>query len=388
MQFESKIEKASEVIIEGLEADNKLTYLVRNAMQKDTSFFKVSVDSLQNVAHFFLEDFIADQLNDQGIESDFKYALKSSDNTYCLSSEYKFEDNGDVESFPFRLEGYFTEQLGTPVILELQFNNLHNYFLGKLNGLTLPSVLFLIGICATVIWVLRTYYWQSKIITVTNEFINNLTHELKTPVFSIGLASKILNESANEKQRPVLSLIRQQVDRLSTHIDKVLELATLESGKSVMQLKSVDFKPHLEQLCANFQTLVAIENANFTYRLKNSKYPLKAEVFHLENAINNILDNAKKYSEKPIIELYAGLERFKLIIEIKDNGRGLSRRQQKNVFKKYYRVTNGNIHNVKGHGLGLSYVKKVINKHRGKVVLESTEGKGTKIKLILPIDKQ
>lgn len=226
VQFESKIEKASEVIIEGLEADNKLTYLVRNAIQKDTSFFKVSVDSLQNVAHFFLEDFIADQLNDQGIESDFKYALKSSDNTYCLSSEYKFEDNGDAESFPFRLEGYFTEQLGTPVILELQFNNLHNYFLGKLNGLTLPSVLFLIGICATVIWVLRTYYWQSKIITVTNEFINNLTHELKTPVFSIGLASKILNESANEKQRPVLSLIRQQVDRLSTHIDKVLELAT------------------------------------------------------------------------------------------------------------------------------------------------------------------
>ncbi|UWX54115.1 HAMP domain-containing histidine kinase [Maribacter litopenaei] len=259
--------------------------------------------------------------------------------------------------------------------------------MAKLNGLTFPSILFLIGICVTIFWVLRTYYWQSNVITTTNEFINNLTHELKTPVFSIGLATKILDESANEKQKPVLGIIRQQVNRLSAHIEKVLELASLESGKSVITLTEVDFKPNLEALCSEFNTLVSIEKGDFQYELKGNEYLVKAEVFHLENAINNILDNAKKYSNDPKIHLKAFKDSSSLYIEVIDNGIGISKDDTQRVFRKFYRVVDGDLHNVKGYGLGLSYVKKVIKKHGGKVFIESEEMKGTRVILSIPILK-
>ncbi|MBC6999531.1 HAMP domain-containing sensor histidine kinase [Cytophaga sp. FL35] len=385
VQFESKIEKTSTVIKSGLEVDNKLTYLVRNAIEKDTSFFKVSADSLEKVANHFLRDFIEEQLFNQGIESEFEYNLQIKGTEYALNSPSLPKTTEDLDHYPILLEGYFKETFDAPIVLELYFQNLNNYFLAKLNGLTLPSILFLLGICATIIWVLRTYYWQSNIITTTNEFINNLTHELKTPVFSIGLATKLLDETASQKQKPVLSIVRQQVERLSTHIDKVLQLASLESGKAVMELVPVDFKPNLESICSNFKTLVSIENAQFGYEIKGESFLLNAEVFHLENAINNILDNAKKYAEDPIIKLKAHTENCKLFIEVTDNGRGMSSEERKNVFKKFYRGTNGNLHTVKGHGLGMSYVYKVIKRHKGKVLVDSERGQGAKVTVVIPI---
>ncbi|TLF41577.1 sensor histidine kinase [Maribacter aurantiacus] len=385
VQFDSKIDRVGTLVANSLNEENKLTYLIGEGIRRDTSFFKVSVDSLQNVGNMFLDDFIRDQLLNQGIESDFTYTLYAKDSSYVLHSTNTFEGMDDVDSYPIDLEGYFPQLLGKPVVLDLKFENLHNYFLAKLNGLTFPSILFLIGICATIFWVLRTYYWQSNVITTTNEFINNLTHELKTPVFSIGLATKILDESANEKQKPVLGIIRQQVGRLSGHIEKVLELASLESGKSVITLTKVDFKPYLENLCAEFKTLVAIENGIFNYDLAGENYILNAEVFHLENAINNILDNAKKYSPEPEIHLKAYKDGHRLIVKVTDNGIGISKEESQRVFQKFYRVTNGDLHSVKGYGLGLSYVKKVIKKHGGKVQMSSEEKKGTKVRLTIPI---
>lgn len=385
VQFGRKIERVADIVKEGLKDQNRLTYLLGSAMQQDTSYFSVTVDSLENVSNMFLENFVREQMIQQEIESKFSYTLFSKDSIYILNSTNKLKK--DTDSYPIELEGYLPDLLGKPMVLELHFENLHNYFLAKLNGLTFPSILFLIGICVTIFWVLRTYYWQSSVITTTNEFINNLTHELKTPVFSIGLATKILDESANENQKQVLGIIRQQVNRLSGHIEKVLELASLESGKSVITLTKVDFKPYLESLCAEFKTLVAIEKGIFTYDLVGENYIIYTEVFHLENAINNILDNAKKYSPRPEIHLKAYKDPKSLIVEVTDNGIGISKDDAQRVFRKFYRVTNGDIHNVKGYGLGLSYVKKVIKKHQGKVYIDSVEKKGTKVKLTIPILK-
>ncbi len=388
VQFGTRIDRVADVVKEGLREHNRLTYLIGSAMERDTSFFRVSVDSLENVSNMFLEDFIREQLMHQEIESDFSYTLFSKDSIFILNSSNKLELIEDTESYPIDLEGYLPDLLSKPMVLELHFENLHNYFLGKLNGLTFPSILFLIGICVTIIWVLRTYYWQSRVITTTNEFINNLTHELKTPVFSIGLATKILDETASEKQKPVLGIIRQQVNRLSNHIEKVLELASLESGKSVITLTKVDFKPYLAALCSEFDTLVTIEKGTFQFELEGDEYLINAEVFHLENAINNILDNAKKYSSDPKIKLKAYKDNSSLYIEVTDNGIGISKDNKQRVFRKFYRVENGDLHNVKGYGLGLSYVQKVIKKHGGKVGIESEETKGTKVVLTIPILKE
>lgn len=388
LQFNSKLGNVSSDIAQGLEPENQLTFLIASALKEDTTYFTNSIDSVQDASRYFLNDYITEKLVNNGIDTDFTYTLHSKDSSFYLQSPKIFEVDDNIESYPIELIGYLPKEFEKKVVLELQFKNLNSFFLSKLNGLTMPSILFILGICIAVIWVLKTYYWQRKVITTTNEFINNLTHELKTPVFSIGLATKILEESALNEQKPILGMIRQQVKRLTVHIDKVLELGNLESSNNVLKLEKIEFRPYLLKLCEEFATLIAIEEVQFTYTLQQGCFIIKAEVFHLENSINNILDNAKKYSVQPIITLNAYSLKNQFIIEISDNGKGISEEEKKKIFLKYYRVNDKEVQTVKGYGLGLSYVKKVIEKHKGKVLMESEKGKGTKISLIIPLGNE
>ena len=183
----------------------------------------------------------------------------------------------------------------------------------------------------------------------------------------------------------MVKIIRQEVNRLSGHIDRVLELASLESRKKVFTMVQIDFRPCLEKLCEDFHTLVSMEEVTFNYELQPGEYTIKTEVFHLENAINNLLDNAKKYSDEPVISLHARLNEKHLTIEITDNGKGIDERDQKRIFRKYFRVTDGDLHKVKGYGLGLSYVKKVIESMKGKIRIQSKKNSGTRVTVQIPL---
>jgi two-component system phosphate regulon sensor histidine kinase PhoR len=385
VQFNRNIGKASDAIRADLSSGNQLTFLIGKALQRDSTYFKLGIDSVQDASRYFLNDFITEKLATNGIETDFTYDLYSRDTTFYLQSPMKFEQEDKIAAFPIVLQGYLPELLNNRLILELKFRDLNSYFLFQLNGLTLPSLLFLVGIVSAIIWVLRTYYWQRNLITHTNEFINNFTHELKTPVFSIGLASKLLDDNATAAQKPVLNIIRQQVASLSNHIDRVLDLASLEARRKVFNFELIDFKPYLKNLCEDFQTLVSMEEVAFSYNLEPGEYWIETEVFHLENAINNLLDNGKKYADDPVVQLKAGVKKSKLWVEIRDNGRGIDEIDQKRIFQKHYRVSQGDLHNVKGYGLGLSYVKKVIESMKGKITVESRKGEGTRITLEIPI---
>ena len=385
VQFSKNLVQAGEEIRDDLVNRDQMTFLLGKALQRDSTYFRLSIDSVQDASRFFLNDFLTERLVSNGIETDFSYELFSKDTAYYLQSPRAFQDGEREVKYPIVLQGYLPDLIGERLILELKFRDLRSYFLFQLNGLVLPSLIFLLGIVAVIIWILRTYYWQRNLITHTNEFINNLTHELKTPVFSIGLASKLLGQTATPDQKPVLDIIRQQVDRLSGHIDRVLDLARMESRKSAFTLTKVDFKPVLEKLCADFETLVSLEEVRFTYDLGDGPYQIKTEVFHLENAINNLLDNAKKYADHPVIHLRAYREKGDLAVVIIDNGRGVSPLDQKRIFQKYYRVGEGDLHQVKGYGLGLSYVKKVLDAMKGSIRIESQINQGTTISLKIPL---
>ncbi|GGD44429.1 sensor histidine kinase [Muriicola marianensis] len=385
VQFSKNLVAAGDEIRDDLTNRDQMTFLLGKALQRDSTYFTLSIDSVQDASRFFLNDFLTERLVRNGIEAEFSYELFSKDTSYYLKSTRTFSDRAREVKYPILLQGYLPDLLGERLILELKFRDLRSYFLFQLNGLILPSLLFLLGIVAVIIWILRTYYWQRNLITHTNEFINNLTHELKTPVFSIGLASKLLSQKATEDQKPVLEIIRQQTDRLSGHIDRVLDLARMESGKDIFNLSDTDFRPALKQLCQDFSTLVSLEDVDFTYELEEGAYVIRTEVFHLENAINNLLDNAKKYSDDPVISLRATRENGYLVIRIQDNGRGISPEDQKRIFKKYFRVGEGDIHKVKGYGLGLSYVKKVIDAMKGKINLQSKLGEGTLVSIQIPL---
>jgi two-component system phosphate regulon sensor histidine kinase PhoR len=387
VQFNQKIARTGQILKEDLKVKNELTFLIGKAITNDDTYFKLSLDSVQDASKYFLNDFITEKLVDNGIDSDFSFRIFSKDSTYYLTSPIIFANDEKLMKYPLELKGYLPELVQKRVILELQFKDINTYFLSQLNGLTIPSLIFLIAIIVVVIWVLRSFYWQRRLIMTTNEFINNLTHELKTPVFSIGLATKMLEVDATEKNSSILGIIRQETERLKKHIDKVLELGSMESRKKVFDLKELDFRPHLQNLCEEFLLMATLEKLKFSFTLDPGEYCIKAEISHLENAINNLLDNAKKYSQDPVITLRARTEKNKLTIEVSDNGQGISEKDRSLVFQKYYRVPNGDLHKVKGYGLGLNYVAKVVQGHKGKINLISKVGKGTTISIIIPLIK-
>ncbi|WP_437395687.1 sensor histidine kinase [Flagellimonas lutimaris] len=386
-QFSEKIDKARENINSELSEVNSLTYTLGNAIRKDTSEVNIGLDSLEKASQYYLNDYISYQLNVSGIDAPFSYTLYSRDSINYLSSvrpHLKAEDN---LTYPIQIKGYLPELLQKEIILEIGFEDLNKYFLGQLRGLIVPGLLFLLVIVVVVVWVLRSFYLQRSINTTTNDFINNLTHELKTPVFSIGLASKILEEDLPDNKKAVVVLIRTETDRLKKHIDKVLELASMESGKNLLQFQEFDFKPDLERICEGFALLAEYETIKFDYELGEGPYYIRAERFHLENVIGNLLENARKYSDQPDVKLRAHTHKGRLLIGITDNGQGIAKDDINKIFRKYYRIKNGDVHKVKGYGLGLYYVQKIIKMHRGKITVESELGKGTTFILSLKLAK-
>jgi len=386
VQFNQKIGLTVNEIKEGLRQRNELTFLVGKAITKDDSYFRLSIDSVQEASSYFMDDFLKDHLLQQGIKTEFTYTLFAKDSTDYLRSPKVYNNEDTLLRYPIALEGYLPLLVEKRLILELQFKNLNKYFLFQLNGLTIPSLLFIVVIIVVIIWVLKSFYGQRNLITTTNEFINNLTHELKTPVFSIGIASKILQEKVSIENKELVNMIRNQVDKLKNQIDKVLELASIEGKKNFIEKKIIDFKPVILNLIKDFEQLSAMENISFSSEVKEDKYILNCDSYYLENAISSLLENAKKYTKENIkIILLVFKNDNKLCISVKDNGIGISDEDKKKIFDKYYRVSSGDVHNVKGYGLGLNYVKRIIKLHKGKIIVKSSVGNGSEFIISIPL---
>lgn len=386
-QFSDKIDRARENINSELSEVNSLTYTLGNAIRKDTTEVNIGLDSLEKASQYYLNDYISYQLNVSGIDAPFSYSLYSRDSISYMSSVRPHLKANNNLTYPIQIKGYLPELLEKEIVLEIGFEDLNKYFLGQIRGLIIPGLLFLFMIVIVVIWVLRSFYLQRSINTTTNDFINNLTHELKTPVFSIGLATKILEEDVPDNKKAVVELIRSESDRLKRHIDKVLELAGMESGKKLLQFRVIDFKPDLGRICEGFSLLAQHDAIEFDYELGEGPYYIRAEKFHLENVVGNLLENARKYSDQPKVKLTAITQKGWLYIKISDNGQGIAQEDIKKIFRKYFRIKNGNVHKVKGYGLGLYYVQKIIKMHRGKISVDSKLGEGTTFTISLKLIK-
>ncbi len=386
IQFNQKIGLAIHEIKNDLSQPNQLTFLVGKAITKDSIYFNLATDSIQEASRYFMNDFLKDKLLQHGIKTAFTYNLYAKDSTDYLRSPKSYGNKNDLLKYTLTLDGYLPTLVKKRLILELRFQNLNSYFLSQLNGLTIPSLLFILAIIIVIFWVLKSFYWQQHLITTTNEFINNLTHELKTPVFSIGIASKILLEKATQENKKLVDMIRNQVTKLNSQIEKVLDLASLESKKDFINKKVIDFKPVILTIIKEFEQIAALENINFIGEAKGNNYMLMCDSYHLENAINSLLENAKKYSkEHSQIEFLAVKENKKLTIRVKDNGIGISTANKKKIFDKFFRVSSGDVHNVKGYGLGLNYVKRIVKLHKGKITVLSSLGKGSEFIISLPL---
>jgi two-component system phosphate regulon sensor histidine kinase PhoR len=389
LQFDENMREAMTDMKTDLGDRNELTYLVATSITGKEENFKLSLDSIRDATEYFFNDFVKSTLVEHGIKADFTYELYARDSVVFLRSSRQFDESDEVLSYPMALKGYLTESTNKDLTLEIRFKNVNRYFLSQLNGLTIPSLVFILIIISILIWVFRAFYLQKNLITSTNEFINNLTHELKTPVFSMGVASKILEEKIDGESKEVVGLMRTQLDKMKNQIDKVLELAIIEGKKDVLVMEKFDLYPQLDRIGSDFGSLVNLEGGEFAMDLRDPPYWFSGDKYHIDNAVNSLLENAKKYSKGPVkIKLMAFKDKNQLRIQVSDQGIGISKDVQKKIFDKYFRVSNGDLHDVKGYGLGLHYVKRIVNLHKGKIHVVSEEGIGSTFTMILPLLKQ
>jgi two-component system phosphate regulon sensor histidine kinase PhoR len=232
---------------------------------------------------------------------------------------------------------------------------------------------------------------QKKISEIKTDFINNMTHEFKTPIATINLATDaIRNPKIIEDQSKILRYVQMINDeniRMHEQVENVLRISKLEKNELSIEKEAIDFQEVVEDAMSHIELLVSDRQGSINTHFEAVETEVYGSEFHLTNMCVNVLENAMKYSEEaPVIDVYTKNEGGLFVLSIADKGIGMSKVVQKNIFEKFYREASGNIHNVKGHGLGLSYVKQIVKRHGGTISVSSEKGKGSiftiKIKLI------
>ena len=321
-------------------------------------------------------------LEKHGIKNDFHYSI-TDENGLLFLSNFENIDNSILErstsySVEFLNDDLFTEKrVFTLYILKLRWSIAKSFT----PVLVLSMVLILI-ILGTFIYSIRVIQNQKKNTRIKTDFINNMTHELKTPIATIGLACEALTDKNikldNTSQNRFLKTIKSENERLGKLVENVLENSV-----------SVKASPELKLEVFNIEDVIkkAIKSIQLSYNTRNGKIKtdflaqnkiIEADKLHITNVIHNLLDNSLKYSSKsPLVTISTRDVIGGLIIRIKDNGIGIAKDNHKRIFEKLFRIPTGDLHNVKGFGLGLSYVKSIIDLHNGKIMVESKLGNGS-----------
>ena len=257
-----------------------------------------------------------------------------------------------------------------------------NYFQHHLATLLLFAALFTSVIIAAFVLTIRTLFTQERLSEIKSDFINNMTHEFKTPIATIQLASEALTNPrviGNSEQIEYYSgMIREENRRMNLQVEKILQAAQLEKEEIRMQWKTIHVHDILKKVAENTRLQMNENHVEFSLQLDAANDVMEADEVHFTSIIINLLDNAVKYSkENPSVRLQTRNQGKKLQISIADNGIGMDAETQKHIYEKFYRAHTGNLHNVKGFGLGLTYVKNIVDAHRGNIDVQSELGKGT-----------
>jgi len=232
---------------------------------------------------------------------------------------------------------------------------------------------------------------QKKMSEMKSDFVNNITHEFKTPIATISLASEMLLKpsvlASESKARKYAGIIYDENIRLKNQVEHVLQLAVLDRGEYNLKYEAMDMHQLIHKVADSFQLLVKEKNGSVKLHLNATNHQVYADTIHIENVIINLLDNANKYSPaKPEIAISTFNRNDHIVIAVEDKGIGISAENQKHIFRKMFRVHTGNLHDVKGFGLGLYYVKRLVEAHNGNINIHSEPGKGSRFEISFPLD--
>jgi len=275
--------------------------------------------------------------------------------------------------------------------LGIYFPNQNIYILNRMIFLLIVSTLFLLVVIVSFILTVFILLRQKKLSEMKSDFVNNMTHEFKTPISTISLASEMLSKSSvlesKEKILQYANIIFDENSRLKSQVEQVLQISVLDKKKFKLLKKDIDVHDIIETVVENFQLVVQQRDGVINLDLNAEPFHIFADPIHFYHIISNLIDNAYKYSfDTPIITISTKSINTGIIITIEDNGIGISAENFKHIFKKLYRVPTGNIHNVKGFGLGLYYVKTMVDAHGGSIKIKSELKKGSAFEIFFPFN--
>jgi two-component system phosphate regulon sensor histidine kinase PhoR len=342
---------------------------------------------------FFLKDFTTQIFSDSEIQLAINKALIKNNIhqpfEFCIMNIFKNpvsqSDNFQIQdlnnAYSIRLTPDISSQQET---LYLLVKEDRNYIIRQMGPMILASIIFTTIIILAFVVTVRTIFNQKKISEIKSDFINNMTHELKTPLATISLAIDALTNnkviSDQEKIRYYSAMIKEENRRMNKQVEKILQAARLEKQDIKLNLQKMDAHDLIRKVADNLILQIQEKNGTIELKLAAAKHVIEADEVHFSNIIFNLLDNAIKYSKESGLRIIVETELASndmIAIKVIDNGIGMSKETQSRIFEKFYRAHTGNIHNVKGFGLGLTYVKALVDAHGGKVKVDSFPDKGS-----------
>jgi two-component system phosphate regulon sensor histidine kinase PhoR len=332
------------------------------------------------LAHFMQASFTR-----QNITTNFWYGLYD-----CMSDTVQY-------AAYINMQGNVIDDIPSASFKKLKKLNYHfavyfpnrKHLLSQQLSVWIVSTIVLIFILILLTYLLFIILKQKRLSEIQKDFVNNMTHEFKTPLASIQLSADVLkNPTILHNEQRLLNyatIISTEAKRLSHQVERVLQMAQGNKGEIQLSKSLFVWQTLIKETLSSFDQAIALKSATINLDLPTAPISYFGDQLHLRNCISNLIDNALKYTETdPVITISIGISQ-QLRIAVEDNGIGINKNDQKLLFKKFYRVNTGNIHNVKGFGLGLSYVRLIINAHNGRIECESDLGKGTKFVIYLPI---
>lgn len=384
-EFHQTVSIALRRVAESIADFNQSDLPKQNLIQRRSSnYYAVNINDVIDAN--ILEDYLIREFEASALNTDFEYGVYDCFSqelvygNYCnLSDDDKYLRSESLPKFD-DLEYYFV----------VKFPSRTSYLLSSMWQSILFSLIALLAVAFFIyaIWVILK---QKRLSEMQKDFINNMTHEFKTPISSIRIASDVLlnSEEINDDKRlqQYTSIIKDQNNRLNKQVERVLNIAKLEQQDFQLKKEKIDLKLTLDEIISNENARLSNHNTDIIRSVHNGQqYFIYADKVHFSNLVYNILDNAVKYcKENPEVIVSSNMVGNKLRLSFKDNGIGVKKEDIPKVFKKFYRVPTGNVHDVKGFGLGLFYVKSICKAHGWKINFDSELNKGTQITLDIPL---
>ena len=360
-------------------------------MVRDILASETGKDIKQRIDPQLLDSLLTRELQEAGVEPGWRYGVYSSTGHAATLHNEAGMDTAGLASTRFRQRLFGHDMAGTPYFLHLVVpDERTSLFTGMLTTV-LVSVLFIVIIVAAFGFTIRTIVKQKRINDIRNDLVNNLTHELKTPISTIGLACEALSDPSMPKTedqiRTFTTMIRAENKRLGSLVENVLQSAVLDSGQMLLKPVDLDLHAVIADVVRSSTMQVSRRNGLIELDLKAEIHHLRGDRTHLTNLLYNLIDNAVKYTEKePRVRISTSSNDKGITLRIADNGIGIAASEHRKIFDRLYRVPTGDLHNAKGFGLGLSYVRTVVERHGGAVKVESTPGQGSTFQIDLPFE--